>query len=238
MGLVVIDPGFYTTVQDAGRRGYREWGVPAGGAFDRGSAALANALLGNSEACAVLELTLKGGVYEAGSSTALALAGAPMEVSVIGHNAHERPWELPLSFTLRRGERLVLGNALAGARTYLAVKGGWQTPLILGSRSREARVRAGDIVPADESTIATRRPTEAAWQPPALEPLRIIPATDSLKRRELFAEAFWSSRRFVVGSQSNRMGLRLQGEPLDFTPTPTGSRLQWLPAPSRSRGAN
>ena len=64
MGLMVIDSGFWTTVQDTGRVGYREWGVPVGGAFDRGAADLANALAGNESECAVLELTLRGGIFE------------------------------------------------------------------------------------------------------------------------------------------------------------------------------
>src|SRR5262249_2161171 len=86
VGLIVIDPGLSTTVQDAGRPGYREWGVPPGGAFDRGSADLANALVGNpsTATCAVLELTLVGGVYQAAGPLALALAGAPMEATVDG----------------------------------------------------------------------------------------------------------------------------------------------------------
>ena len=65
MALIVIDPGLSTTVQDEGRPGYREWGVPLGGAFDRGSAELANALLGNPPDVRVLELTLVGGTYQA-----------------------------------------------------------------------------------------------------------------------------------------------------------------------------
>ena len=82
MALAVIDPGLSSTVQDRGRAGYREWGVPFGGAFDRRSAALANALVGNSLTCALLELTLVGGSYHALGPLALALAGAPMEAKV------------------------------------------------------------------------------------------------------------------------------------------------------------
>src|SRR5699024_4336038 len=76
MGLIVIHPGVSATVQDRGRAGYREWGIPVGGAFDRRSAALANALLGNAPGCAVIELTLIGGTYEARVPLAVALAGA------------------------------------------------------------------------------------------------------------------------------------------------------------------
>ncbi len=85
MGLIVIDSGFWTTVQDGGRVGYREWGVPPGGAFDRGSAELANGLVGNTPDCATLELTLRGGTFEALGNLGLGLAGAPMEASILGN---------------------------------------------------------------------------------------------------------------------------------------------------------
>ncbi len=156
MALIVIDPGLSTTVQDAGRPGYREWGVPLGGAFDRGSAALANALLGNPLGCAVLEFTLFGGRYEADCATALALAGAPMEANILGPNSSSRSLLLPASFSLQAGEHLILGRNVGGARTYLAVQGGWQTALQLGSRSSEQRLRSGDILPAGPGTIPAR----------------------------------------------------------------------------------
>ncbi len=110
----------------------------------------------------------------------------------------------------------MLGRALAGVRAYLAVQGGWQTRLLLGSRSREEQLHSGEILSAEVSATATRRPSEPTWLPPAIEPLRIIPATDSPGHPELCSETFWASRRYQVGSQSNRMGIRLQGEPLDL----------------------
>ena len=144
-------------------RGYREWGVPTAGAFDRGSAALANALVGNPPGCAVLELTLFGGMYEARIPLALALAGAPMAASIesLGEAARARSTCRRVSRWLP-GERLFLGGVAAGARTYLAVKGGWRTPLLLGSRSREDRLRAGDVLDAEPGRIAARRPAEIA----------------------------------------------------------------------------
>src|SRR5262245_7097970 len=101
MGLIVIDPGLWTTVQDTGRPGYREWGVPPGGAFDRGSADLANALVGNPPRCAVLELSLIGGVYQAAGPLALALAGAPMAAKVLDRDTTELDLQVPLSWSLR-----------------------------------------------------------------------------------------------------------------------------------------
>ena len=113
---------------------------------------MANALVGNPPACAVFEFTLIGGIYEADCSMPLALAGALLEASVLGPNSTAHRLQIPSSFTLRVGERLSLGRNLAGARTYLAVTGGWQTKFRLGSCSSEKRLRAGDVVPAEPGT--------------------------------------------------------------------------------------
>jgi allophanate hydrolase subunit 2 len=172
--------------------------VPPAGAFDRTSASLANALLGNDPTCAVIEFTLRGGVYEADGPTALALAGAPLEARICSRDGSERTLDPPVSFTLELGDRLVLGRALAGARGYLAVKGGWQTHTVLGSRSREERLRAGDILPAEFAILAT----------------------DGHAHAELRGDRFWASRAFQVGSNSDRMGLRLLGEPLAISSDP------------------
>ncbi len=219
MGILVVDPGLSATVQDTGRPGYREWGVPLGGSFDRGAADLANALLGNSADCAVLELTLTGGIYQAEGPLALALAGAPMEAKVRELNSSEHLLQLPLSFSLHDRERLVLGRILDGARTYLAVHGGWQTPVRLGSRSSEQRIRPGDVLPARPATTPTRHPSELTWRSATAEPFRIIDGPDGRGHPELDS-AFWDGRRFQVGSQSDRMGLRLAGDPLSFPAAP------------------
>ncbi len=225
MGLIVIEPGLSTTVQDMGRTGYREWGVPVGGAFDRGSAALANALLGNRPNCAVLELTLTGGSYQAAGPLALALAGAPIESSIVSPDGGSEVLRLPLSFSLRDGERLALGRAVAGARTYLAVRGGWQTHQSLGSRSTEQRLQPGDVLPAGPAAIPTRHLGEPVWRNPAEDPIRVIPGPDSPL---IFAleDPFRPGRRFRVGSSSDRMGIRLAGEPV-----PVSAPAQRLSAP-------
>src|SRR5271157_3196284 len=174
MGLMVIDSGFWTTVQDTGRVGYREWGVPAGGAFDRSAADLANALVGNGPEYAVLELTLRGGTFEALGSVGIALAGAPIEASVVAPDGNPRRVRMPSSCSLHAGDRLVLGRTLEGARTYLAVRGGFQAPLRLGSRSSEQPVRRGDFLHASAATLPTRHPSEPTWSNPAAQPFRII----------------------------------------------------------------
>jgi biotin-dependent carboxylase-like uncharacterized protein len=217
MGLLVINPGLSATVQDLGRVGYRRWGVPPGGAFDRGAAALANALLGNPAGCAVLELTLFGGVYEATIPLALALAGAPMTARVEPTGAPAQVLRPPQSFSLAPGDRLVLGGAPAGARTYLAVQGGWLTPTLLGSRSREERLRPGDLLDAEPGRVLARRPASSPWEPPNRHPLRIIDGPDAALASGLEA---WSRATFRVGGQADRMGLRLEGTPLTVASPP------------------
>lgn len=216
-GLIVIDPGLSTTVQDAGRTGYREWGVPPGGAFDRGAARLANALVGSDPDRAVLELTLLGGTYEARCDLALALAGAPMEAKVVAPDHSERILHIPLSWSLRKGERLILGRATEGARAYLAVRGGWQTRPRLGSRSSEVRLRAGEVLPAEPGSIPTRHLADSHWFPPAAEPFHIIDGPDANAEDPL---SVWTDCRFRVGSRSDRMGLRLEGDPIAITASP------------------
>jgi biotin-dependent carboxylase-like uncharacterized protein len=221
MGLIVIDPGLSTTVQDAGRTGYREWGVPPGGVFDRGAAGLANALVGNDAARAVLELTLVGGTYEAHGPLALAMAGAPMEAKVVTPDGSEQALRIPLSWSLRHGERLILGRAIQGARTYLAIRGGWQTRIRLGSRSSEERLRAGDVLPAAPGSIPTRHPASPLWTPPVAEPFRVIDGPDAPSEDPRFdRSSFWADRRFRVGSRSDRMGVRLEGEPVAVASPP------------------
>lgn len=217
MSLLVVNPGVSATVQDRGRAGYREWGIPPGGAFDRGSAALANALVGNTPDCALLELTLFGGVYEARAPLAMALAGAPMAAAVEKRDGPPRPLLVPQSFSMAPGERLILGGAAVGARIYLAVKGGWHTSPLLGSRSREDRLAPGTVLDAEPGRTPVRRPAESSWDAPNRAPLRFIDGPDVARAEDLDS---WARGHFLVGRQANRMGLRLIGPALSVASPP------------------
>jgi biotin-dependent carboxylase-like uncharacterized protein len=209
--LIVLDAGLYTTVQDLGRAGYRAWGIPPGGAFDDVSHRLANALLGNRAEDATLEITLLGGTYRAGARLALALAGAPIEARVETASGWVRRVTAPQSFGLGPGDRLVLGGMPRGARSYLAVAGGWQTPLLLGSRSSETPLQARDTLPAREHRTPVRRPVgiESPAIPDRAIRLLRVPGTNRLG----VADA-WSGCAFRVASEAGRMGIRLEGPPL------------------------
>jgi allophanate hydrolase subunit 2 len=179
LSLVVLKPGLHTTIQDGGRVGYRGWGVPVSGAFDTHSFRLANALVGNDWDAAAVEITLRGGRFEATTDLALALAGAVFEAWIEGPTGTHL-LRTPRSFTLHAGERLVLGNALEGVRAYLAVAGGWQTPVILGSRSREEPLRTGETLPAAPSRIASRTPgAELLAAARQAGPIRVMDGPDS-----------------------------------------------------------
>lgn len=205
-GLRVVQPGLATTVQDGGRPGYRAWGVPSGGAFDREALGLANVLVGNDADVAALELTLIGGVYEALLPLALALAGAPMSARIQRVAGSERELQVPQSFPLAPGDRLVLGPCRQGARTYLAVRGGWCTPSVLGSRSNEDRLVAGDRLDARSFTDwPSRRPSDEGWADPAKEPVRILGGPEPCD------DTFWDRAEYRVEARSDRMGLRLDG---------------------------
>jgi biotin-dependent carboxylase-like uncharacterized protein len=217
MGLLVINPGLHTTVQDLGRPGYREFGVPLGGAFDTLGHRVANALVGNAPDAATLELTLFGGVYQAEGALALALAGAEMEARLERARGGAIDLRPPQSFTLRPGDRLVLGGAARGARSYLAVAGGWQTSPILGSRSSEERLRAGNLLDACEATTPARRFVEHRLSWSAAEPIRVLEGPDAS-----CLDASWrrDGLRVRVGAKADRMGIRLEGEALAVSPDP------------------
>lgn len=217
MGLLVIQAGVAATVQDTGRTGYREWGVPVGGPFDRRSHDLANALLGNPPDAATVELTLVGGVYRSECELAIALAGAPMDALVQRPDGARHALSIPQSVTLQQGDGLVLRGAFQGARTYLAVRGGWQTRIVLGSRSSEVRLRAGDRLPAAPSTTLARRPAEDSCPVATGSPLRIMDGPDAAL---LPGRPAWNQGDFEVAPQCDRMGLRLEGPHLEIRGDP------------------
>ncbi len=119
-----------TTIQDLGRSGYQGLGVPVSGPMDAYSHRLANQVLGNNPSAAALEITILGPELEAGGEITCAIAGAEIDVSVDGATA---PRHLP--FVVASGARIRCGARGRGARLTLAVLGGFDAPVTLGSRS-------------------------------------------------------------------------------------------------------
>lgn len=156
MTLDVRQPGLATTVQDQGRKGYYNLGIPQGGAMDQESADLANLLVGNDPAAAVLECAYMGPTIVTTDAVTIAVTGAPVEVRVNGIVRDQ--WR---RIDLEPGDELSFGIIRGGTRYYIAVRGGIDVPLALGSRSTYAigslggvdgrAVQAGDQLPVGQA---------------------------------------------------------------------------------------
>jgi biotin-dependent carboxylase-like uncharacterized protein len=225
--LVVERAGPLLLVQDAGRPGRAALGVPASGALDPRAAAGANRLVGNAPAAALLELLLGDARLRASAPAWLAVTGAAGPLIVEGPNgARPAPWSA--AFRLEGGEALVLGPAEYGVRYYVAVRGGVSGPATLGSRSFDtlsglgpAPLRDGDAVAIGaaegDSGLRPVPPLDvlaASAPPPGEVTLRVLPGP----RLDWFAPAAWDSlrnRSWTVTAEADRVGLRLDGRPLD-----------------------
>lgn len=212
--LVVEEADGLVTVQDRGRRGWAHLGVARAGALDRPAADLANRLVGNDEEAALLEVTVSGLVVRATGPVWVAVTGALCEVAVDDRSAaHAEAVFVPAGGVLR------LGPVRTGVRSYLAVGGGVAVEPVLGSRSTDTlawvgppRVRSGDELPLGPVTG-----TPAAYdapRPPRPGPLRVVPgprvdwfAPDALRRL--------CATGYTVRPESNRIGVRLEGPPLE-----------------------
>jgi antagonist of KipI len=206
MTLRVIDPGLYTLVVDGGRPASRSLGVPVSGAADRTSLALGNALLDNPPEAAALEITLSGPTLVAEAMVACACWGAPFPLA-----SDRQGLRVGRTFTLAAGEQLHIGSAAEGMRGYLCVRGGFDLPLILGSRSGFEPLRAGVQLPCSPSATRARflgTPHRNSGRPIVLRALAGAQA-------DWFRTEQFYGRPFRVSPASNRMGLRLRGEPLD-----------------------
>ena len=150
----VIKSGLFTTVQDRGRHGFQKFGVPISGAMDKYGFASANLLVGNSVDAACLEITLLGPEFEVLNKAQIAVAGADFSFTV-----NDNPMSLWQTVNLEKGDVVAFyGAPRSGCRAYLAVRGGIDVPVVLGSRSTNVRggfggyggraLRADDLIQA------------------------------------------------------------------------------------------
>ena len=161
--LEIVKPGLETSVQDyPGRIGYWAQGFPPSGPMDSWSFRLANRLVGNPPGAAALECQFLGPTIRFREATVVAITGAEMDPRLDGEPVPM--WE---SVAVRAGQELALTFARVGARAYIAVAGGIDTPLWLGSRSTFHKagvggmgghaVKAGQVVPRRRRSAAASR---------------------------------------------------------------------------------
>ena len=208
------------SIQDGGRPGFRHLGVPLSGALDPELLAIANALTGNAHHLAALELRLAGPSLVAAAPVVVALAGA-LDAKIERVDGSRAPAVAWRGHSLDAGEALHVG-AIRGGVAYLAVAGGFDTDLALGSRSTYPRAslggingrapRAGDSLKVSPGGTALLRHLPSPPRP-ADGPLRILRGP----QHDRFTEAAWGNlldAEFVVSHEADRMGLRLDGPSL------------------------
>ncbi|MFZ9932415.1 MAG: biotin-dependent carboxyltransferase family protein [Chthoniobacterales bacterium] len=211
----MIAPGCGATWQDAGRPGWKRFGVPPGAWMDATAARSANRLLGNAEDAVVLELALQGARFLVVADGWLAVAGASMG------------WPPGTARQVRRGEELSFTRHRGGVYAYLAAPGGWVAPQILGSASVSARsglgrpLAKGDVLSCHHHPASPDAPRGGEAQPAAAYPLHLeINVWRGPQWRE-FSEAarrIFFGTRWTVSAQLDRMGVRLTGATIATPP--------------------
>lgn len=217
--ITVLSAGFFTTVQDEGRWGYQAFGVSISGAMDRQSYRLANILAGNKSNTAALEMTLKGDTLKFEQDAHAAICGADMQATLNGQSVAN--WS---SFFVPAGSELVFGFAVDGCRTYVAVNGGFDVPLVLGSRATHTRaalggykgrkLASGDVLTIGKdaqlggSTCVLPERFQSLYGSSIV--LRVLPGPqDDLFTPEGLATFF--SSNYEISNEADRMGYRLEG---------------------------
>jgi len=221
----VIQRGALTTVQDMGRYGYQQYGVSISGAMDKFAFRIANLLVGNDEDEAVLEITLFGPKLKFVRALKIAITGADLQPLVNGSRI--QMWE---ALDVSKGDILSFGPPKSGCRAYLALRGGIDIPLVMGSRSTHVLAKLGglmrSLVKGDIVCIKAFKENRFSIKPGFRYPLNQIPAykqkgiirviagpqTDYFTRQGI--TTFFSSD-YEVTNQSNRMGYRLVGPKIE-----------------------
>ncbi len=227
--IEILASGILTTIQDRGRPGYQSLGIAESGAMDMFSFIAANRLVGNPDNSACLEATLVGPKIRFLMMTWGSLTGAHLSARLNQH-----PLNPGVTFKAKAGDLLSFGRRVYGMRAYLAVAGGFDVPVILGSRStyvyagfggHDGRpLRKGDILftftkQGENEIIFEELPAEFQIEKGDSFRVRVIPGPHEDRFMEEGLQTFFNSR-YVVTSDSNRMGYRLQGPKITHRDTP------------------
>ncbi len=241
MGFRVIHPGVLTSVQDLGRRGLQQYGVVVSGAMDPLALRVANILVGNDEHAAALETTLLGPEVEFLDEALIAVCGGELPASIDGQFVPS--WR---AVWIAAGAVLRIGKAIAGCRAYLAIAGGIDVPVVMGSRSTYLRAKMGGL-----AGRALRVKDQLATGPLSMRNNEIIQRLSARAKGRSFAVGRWFptismayeanistiramrssecdwlspesqqhlfSASYALTKESDRMGFRLSGPKLMLT---------------------
>ena len=219
--LEITEPGMFTTVQDRGRYGYQRFGVPVSGAMDEFALRAANLLVGNPEGAACLEITVVGPAIQFLADTWVATTGA--DLTPLLDDEPLPGWQ---TLEVAEGSILSFRDMTDGMRAYLAVAGGIDVPVVMGSRSTYVKaaiggyegraLQQGDVVSAlsggDGAPLFERRLPDGYSKPTYGErhEVRVVlgPQEQAFDAEAL---ATFLGSRYVVSLDSDRMGYRMEG---------------------------
>ncbi|PNI02155.1 biotin-dependent carboxyltransferase family protein [Vibrio diazotrophicus] len=227
-GLQVMSSGMLSLIQDLGRYGVAHHGLSTGGPADLHAHCWANQLLDNPSNTSVLEITLGNASFLALDDILMSLTGADTNPQVDGE-----PIDTWRSFLLRKGQTLKLGYAKTGFRSYLAVAGGFEAPKVFGSSATVVRnqlgglgaqsgraVQKGDILPVCKTYTNDGKPFN--WVPRLFIPkysdevsLSVIESYQSHSFSRQAKQTFYANP-YQISDKSDRMGIRLQGNPVQM----------------------
>lgn len=223
MPIEVLQPGLSTTIQDQGRIGYYDVGIPPSGALDQYSLLAANLLVGNADDAAALECAYLGPQLRFTTTTVVAVTGAEIVPRI---NGEERPqWE---AFPVAEGDVLDFGYLTAGARAYISVAGGIAVEPVLGSRSTYALgamggyqgrpLQEGDALPTPDETKGIPGRSVPAHLRPSVGPEAEIRVVMGLYDHRLSAEGrrTFLETEWTLTPVADRIGFRYKGAELEF----------------------
>lgn len=221
MSMVIRSAGALSSIQDEGRFGVMQLGFGQCGAMDLTSMHIANRLVGNCRNCAVIEMTLMGITAVFDSACLIALSGGDFGAALSGQKIRNDK-----AYAVRAGDVLTLGAAKSGARCYLAVSGGIDVPKVMGSRSTDLKsgigghcgrkLQAGDRLSFGQNYVPVQNPEK--WEIPLRTfagdfAVRAVRGPQDFMFDEAQIRLFFSGQ-YKVTPQCDRMGMKLQGEPL------------------------
>jgi biotin-dependent carboxylase-like uncharacterized protein len=223
-GFEVINPGMHCLLQDKGRIGYHSLGITSGGAFDQYSFGWANRLCLNDDNAGCIEILVGGLILEAQVSTQIAITGADVPIKI--NDSTVKNW---CTHNIQAGDKIAFGYATGGCRTYLAVAGGIQAPLRFNSLSTVVReglggltqlgtpLKKGDIVTCSSNSHSTQRSVPAKYHcefDTDIAEIRMVTGYQYEQFSQQQISQFFATD-YVISSNSDRMGYRLEGPAID-----------------------
>lgn len=222
--IKVVSAGIYTTIQDLGRFGFGDIGVPNSGVMDAYSAKLANNILGNKEHEAVLEITLGKTVLLFENKLFICITGANFTPKL-----NKKPIALNSVILVNSGDILTFTKPIYGMRSYLAIKGGFQTNIVLNSRSFYKRitdnstVKKNDLLPTNSISSEIKKPfahIKINKQHFTTNNIEVYKGPEYNQLNERQKEKL-SKTRFTISNHNDRMGYRL----VELVPNKLGTML-------------